>query len=250
LPRAPRVQPSGSSPCVARFGDGSGGGGPILICVSPNDLTDVRSVQSDARPPMALCGKGLARMGDATLVRGALDGDPEPAPAIMRRYRPLVRRILGASVSGPDLEDGIQEVFVRCFRSLPRLRDPGSLRSFIVGISLRLAATERRRRRLRWRERLTATGELPEIVFEDAADAGQVVSRTRDILGRLKPDTYRVIDLRFFQGKDLVEVAENLGVSLATAKRHLARASARLRALAEGEPVIAQYVREVLAQRS
>ena len=190
------------------------------------------------------------RMGDAALVHGALIGQRAPAPAIVHRYRPLVRRILGASVRGADLEDGVQEVFVRCFRSLPRLRDPGSLRSFIVGITLRLAATERRRRRLRWRESLTATGELPEPASEDGADTRLIALRTRELLQKLKPDSLRVLDLRFFQENELVEVAEQMGVSLATAKRHLARASARVRAMAEGEPIIADYVRKARASGS
>jgi RNA polymerase sigma-70 factor (ECF subfamily) len=189
-------------------------------------------------------------IADATLVRGALDGDPGPALVIVKRYLPLVRRILRASGTGPDLEDTTQEVFARCFQCLPRLRDPTSLRSFIFGIALRLAATERRRRRRRWRERLTPTGELPEpYPSRSDADAREVVSRTREILGRLRPEACLALNLRFVQEKELTEVAANMGVSLATAKRHLARASARVRAMAHGEPVVAEYIRDAAARR-
>jgi RNA polymerase sigma-70 factor (ECF subfamily) len=188
-------------------------------------------------------------MADATLVHGALGGDPALAPAIVKRYLPLVRRILWASVSGADLEESTQEVFARCFECLPRLRDPTLLRSFIFGITLRLAATERRRRRLRWRERLTPTGELPEVgALEVEIEAREVTSSTRRILGRLAPESYRVLNLRFVEEQELTEVAQNMGVSLATAKRRLARASARLRALAHGEPVVAEYVRDARAR--
>jgi RNA polymerase sigma-70 factor (ECF subfamily) len=196
-------------------------------------------------------GQNSARIADAALVHGALGADRGLAPAIVKRYRPLVRRILWASMSGADLEDNTQEVFARCFECLPRLRDPTSLRSFIFGIALRLAATERRRRRLRWRERLSPTGELPEVAAsEHEVEAHQVVSSTREILGRLRPESYRVLNLRFIEEKDLAEVAENMGVSLATAKRHLARASARLRAMARGEPVVAEYVRDARSRSS
>jgi RNA polymerase sigma-70 factor (ECF subfamily) len=197
---------------------------------------------TDPPPPSGVRlaeGSGSLRAQDAALVQAALRGDPAAAPAIVRRYRPLVRRYLGASLSGRDLDDHVQEVFARCFEYLTRLRDPSSLRSFIIGITLRLVGTERRRRRVRRWETLTITGELPEPRPQDEdLDARQAVWRTREILGRLRPESCLLLELRFVQEKKLTEVAESLGVSVATAKRQLARASARMRAMAQGEGVV------------
>ena len=216
------------------------------VPASEPPTTAVARVSSEARDR-----PGRGRPGDADLVHATLGGDPVPAAVIVKRHRPLVRGILRGSLRGPDLEDGVQEVFARCFQCLPRLRDPSSLRSFIIGIALRLAAAERRRRRIRWREHLSATGELPELVaFEDDAEAREVAARTREILGGLLPESHRVLKLRFIHGMELTEVAEMMGVSLATAKRHLARASARFRAIAQGKPVVAQYVRALRLGRS
>ncbi len=187
---------------------------------------------SEAHPPSPKLGPQQAPPSDAALVRAALARQAGAAPAIVARYRPLVRRWLWASVPGHDMDDLVQEVFARCFQCLPRLRDPAALRSFLIGITLRLASSERRRRRRRWRETLTSTGELPDSHGpDDGADARQAVWCTREVLSRLSPESVRVLELRFLQDKELTEVADGMGVSLATAKRHLARASARLRAM-------------------
>jgi RNA polymerase sigma-70 factor (ECF subfamily) len=186
------------------------------------------------------------KLDDPSLVRASLDGEPWAPSAIVARYRPLVRRCLSASFEGADLEDQLQEVFARCFRYLSRLRDPSALRSFLIGIALRLAAMERRRRGIRRWERLTETGELPDSCsFDDAFEDREVAGRTRALLRQLQPESCRALELRFVQEQELSEVARNLGVSLATAKRHLTRASARVRALARSEPAVAEFVREM-----
>jgi RNA polymerase sigma-70 factor (ECF subfamily) len=190
--------------------------------------------------------RGSDRVGDGALVRAALLGDRRAAHAIVTRYVPLVRRCLGASFSGADLDDHVQEVFARCFTSLSRLRDPDALRSYLIGIALRWAASERRRCRLRWWEKVTATGELPDLGGAPDGppiEVRQVVWRTRALLARLRPESCRALELRFMEEQELTDVAKMLGVSLATAKRQLATSIVRVRALAQAEPVVAEYVR-------
>jgi RNA polymerase sigma-70 factor (ECF subfamily) len=190
--------------------------------------------------------RGSDRVGDGALVRAALLGDRRAAHAIVTRYVPLVRRCLGASFSGADLDDHVQEVFARCFTSLSRLRDPDALRSYLIGIALRWAASERRRCRLRWWEKVTATGELPDLGGAPDGppiEVRQVAWRTRALLARLRPESCRALELRFMEEQELTDVAKMLGVSLATAKRQLATSIVRVRALAQAEPVVAEYVR-------
>jgi RNA polymerase sigma-70 factor (ECF subfamily) len=166
------------------------------------------------------------------LVQRALEREPAAASAIVERYSPVVRRCLWTPSPGDEVEDLVQEVFARCFECLPRLRDPNALKSFVIGITLRVAANARRRRRRRWRERLTTTGELPDAAHEEDLEARHAFRSTRELLGRFSPENLRVLELRFVHEKELTEIADGMGVSLATAKRHLARASARVRAMA------------------
>ncbi len=193
-------------------------------------------------------GASLNGLDDADLVLAAWSGDPLASPTIWRRYQPLVRRRLRLYFDGAELDDCVQEVFARAFQSLPRLREPASLRSFLIGISLRFALVECRRRRLRSWLAVTPTGELPEMSEaeggDDEIERRLVAARTREIFGQLKPDSVHVLELRFIRGHELTEVAASLGVSLATAKRHLAKATARVRDIARREPVVAEYVRE------
>jgi RNA polymerase sigma-70 factor (ECF subfamily) len=183
---------------------------------------------------------------DEELARAACAGNPRAAIAIWRRYGVQVRSKLLRWIGAHDLDDHVQEVFSRLFEQLPRLRQPSALRSFLIGITLRVACTELRRRR-RWRLRLTATGELPDIVEHgfDGGPAREALSRFETILGRLAPRTRRVFVLRHVEKLELVDVAAAMDISLATAKRHLARASLRVFAMAEREPALVDYLRDM-----
>jgi RNA polymerase sigma-70 factor (ECF subfamily) len=200
----------------------------------------------DSSPPSSVqlgASRKLQTLDDAALVHATRAGDPRAADAIWTRYAPLVRSKLGRSVGTQDVEDQVQEVFLRLFEYLGQLRDPSALRSFLIGITLRIAGTELRRRRCRWWLTLTATGELPEpAAFEDA-ETRLVVRRLFDILGKLTPESGRIFELRYVEGKELAEVAAAMHVSLATAKRYLARIWARVEAMAEREPLLAGYLR-------
>jgi RNA polymerase sigma-70 factor (ECF subfamily) len=182
---------------------------------------------------------------DEALVRSAWRGDPGAHAAIWRKYSSLVKSKLGRSVGGQDVEDHVQEVFVRLFEYISQLRDPGALRSFIIGITLRVAGTELRRRRSRWWLRLTPTGDLPEpgVMAQGDSEAREVLSRLLVVLGKLTPQSCRVFELRFIEEKELSEVAQAMNISVATAKRYLARVSARVLAMAEREPALAGYLK-------
>jgi RNA polymerase sigma-70 factor (ECF subfamily) len=199
-------------------------------------------LSSPSSPRLAICGA----TPDEELARAACEGDPRAAIAIWRRYGMQVRSKLLRWIGAHDLDDHVQEVFSRLFEQLPRLRQPSALRSFLIGITLRVACTELRRRR-RWRLRLTATGELPDFAEHGADDgiAREALSRFEAILGRLAPRSRRVFVLRYVEKLELVDVAAAMDISLATAKRHLARASLRVFAMAEREPALEDYLRDM-----
>jgi RNA polymerase sigma-70 factor, ECF subfamily len=189
---------------------------------------------------------------DAALVRAAWAGDARAHVAIWRKYMVLVRSKIGRSIGGQDVEDHVQEVFLRLFEYLSQLRDPTALRSFIIGITLRVAGTELRRRRCRWWLSLTSTGELPDPQpwGDDGSDMREVLGSLLSVLGKLTSHSSRVFELRYIEEKELAEVAKTMNISLATAKRHLARASARVFAMAEREPALAGFLQARAAVRS
>ena len=194
---------------------------------------------------------GRTHHEDEDLVRASLGGDPRAAARIVGRYTPLVRGCLAASFAGADLEDQTQEVFLRCFAHLRRLREPRSLRGYLIGIALRCATMERRRLGLRRREALTRTGEIPEQPATGSpVELTLALSAASDVLRRLSPQASRLLALRFVEERELVDLAADLRVSLATAKRKLGAASLRARVLARRAPALAEYVREGSASTS
>lgn len=217
---------------------------PVLVralhLARPSDVCSTYVAPSATR--LVVGGDSL----DEELARAACEGNPRAAIVIWRRYGVQVRSKLLRWIGAHDLDDHVQEVFSRLFEQLPRLRQPSALRSFLIGITLRVACTELRRRR-RWRLRLTATGELPDLAERGVDDgtAREALTRFEAILGRLAPRTRRVFVLRYVEKLELVDVAAAMDISLATAKRHLSRASMRVFAMVEREPALVDYMHEM-----
>jgi RNA polymerase sigma-70 factor (ECF subfamily) len=206
----------------------------------PLTARDPRPVLVPKQPPEEL--------DDVTLASEAAKGDPGAHAAIWDRYAPLVRRILVRSIGpGSEVEDQVQEVFLRFYRNRALLRDPGALRSFLFGITLRVAASELRARRIRSWLHLTKDGVIDEREAPRTdPDAREAVRRLYAILDRLDANSRLAFVLHYVDGWELTEVAEAFGVSLATVKRRLARTSVRVFASAQADSLLVAYLGEVV----
>jgi RNA polymerase sigma-70 factor (ECF subfamily) len=180
---------------------------------------------------------------DADLARLARDKDPRAATLVWDRYSGMVRAVLFRSV-GPnhDVEDLVQDVFIGFFRNVGTLRDPSSLRSFLVGITLRTAHSALRKKRVRRWLHLSDDGTVPEVPSHDSDP------RTREALRRLYlildelPDRERLaFVLRHAEGHELTEMASALDVSLATVKRMLQRAEAHVQKRAKNDDLLSDW---------
>ena len=188
-----------------------------------------------------------APLDDAALARLAMMADPRAASPLFDRYAPLVRRLLCRTLGpGADVDDLVQDAFIGLLRTLPGLRNPDALRSFVVGTALRVARGELRRRRIRRCLSLTPTGTMPDAAEQGASDpeARRAVKRLYEVLDAVDDRGRMAFVLRHVEGCDLTEVAESLACSLATAKRVLARAEARVNAMVKRDPLLAAYARE------
>jgi RNA polymerase sigma-70 factor, ECF subfamily len=182
---------------------------------------------------------------DAALVRALTEGSAAAAATMWDRYAALVRGILRRSI-GPDAEvdDAVQETFLRFFKQIGNLRDPKALRPFLIGITLHVAGTELRRRRVRRWLRLTDDGTLPDRAApSDDGDARAALLRLYAMLDRLDDESRLLFVLRHIEGMELCEVAEALGTSLATIKRRLGKVGDRVLAMIDRDPELLGYVR-------
>ena len=201
----------------------------------PNDMAPVGQLAEVRRLP-------LEKLSDAALARALAAGDSSAQGQAWDRYSPLVRGLLRRSL-GPDaeVEDLLQDVFIRFFKSVSSLRDDGAVRSFLIGITVRVVSNELRRRRVRRWLRLTPSGEVPEETTAVDEEAREALRRLYQILDGLSTEARLCFVLRRIQGLELTEVASALDVSLATAKRRIAKVNQHVSAQAARDPYLQGY---------
>jgi RNA polymerase sigma-70 factor (ECF subfamily) len=101
---------------------------------------------------------------DASLVAALVARQPAAGAAAWDRFSPLVRGVLWQSLGvGAEVDDLAQDVFLHFFRRIADLREPNAVSGFVVGITVRVARGELRRRRLRRWLSLSGDGTLPEV---------------------------------------------------------------------------------------
>jgi RNA polymerase sigma-70 factor (ECF subfamily) len=185
-----------------------------------------------ASPPALV---GLPAPGDGELVARARGGEARAREAIYRRHVDAVAAILVRLLGRrEEAEDAVQDTFLTAFVELSSLRDAEALRSWLIRIAVHQAHRRfRRRRLLRWLgldrapddaslASLAAPGTSPEACAELA-----LLDRA---LSALPPAPRVAWALRYVEGYDLEGVARTCGCSLATAKRRIAAARARVSA--------------------
>jgi len=194
--------------------------------------------------PIVLRQVSAERHADADLVADVVRGDRVALGLVWDRYSRLVRSVLfGALGADGALEDLLQEVFLAFYRGAPRIEDGAALRGYLVGVALRLAALELRRRKVRRWVGLSPTGELPEMpVPPEDAEGRESLRALFHVLDQLGSRRRLAFVLRHVQGFELLEVANALGISESTVRRELATAQHQIAALALRHPALMQYL--------
>jgi RNA polymerase sigma-70 factor, ECF subfamily len=137
-------------------------------------------------------------------------------------------RILGRA---DEVDDVVQDVFLRAMRGMAALRDPGAVRPWLATITVRVA---RRRIRSRWWRELFSrqSQDAGHLRFIEASTASPeqaaLVRELYDVLDRVPVEERLAWSLRHIEGEQLETVALLCGCSLATAKRRIAAAQARI----------------------
>jgi len=181
---------------------------------------------------------------DAAIVAALRARQAAGGAALYDRYHHYVRRML-MRVLGPDadLADLVQDVFVAAIDSIDSLEEPDALRGWLAGICVNAARVEiRRKTRRRWFPLFSAQ-DLPEVEAPAATpELDEAVRTTYRVLKKLSAEERIAFALRFVDGMELVEVADACGVSLATAKRRLARARKKFLTIAGTYPELSEWV--------
>lgn len=169
---------------------------------------------------------------DAALVVAARSGQAWAQEALFKRYAPMALGQAWRLIPGEDPEDVAQEALIRALTQLDRLDAPQAFAAWLTTIVVRLATSRLRRRRML--ERLGLRGPAQPVDVE-AFVAAPLSTDARDELRQV----YRWLDsfpaeervalvLQRVEGLELTEIAERMGLSLATVKRRLSAAVAKL----------------------
>jgi RNA polymerase sigma-70 factor, ECF subfamily len=167
---------------------------------------------------------------DTELVQAVRADDAGAQALLWQRYSPVARRLLVRAL-GPclEIEDLVQEVFLRVFVRLPALQDPAALRPFVLSVAANVLKWELRRRWVGRRVRLSDTGTLPELAgTPDDLEARQALLRCYQVFDALSAKERIAFVLRYMEEMTVREVAATLSVSVSTAKRWVNRAAAKV----------------------
>jgi RNA polymerase sigma-70 factor, ECF subfamily len=182
--------------------------------------------------------------GTATLVRALRAGHPGAAAAFYDEHASHVhqtlRLLLGAHDDIPDL---LQEVFIRGFGGIGRLREAERVRGWLTKIAILVAAEQRRLWARRNRLRVFSPEHTHATHCEQPSlDARRAVHQVCDLASALPAKERMAFTLRYVEGMTLHEAAVTCGTSLATFKRRLARAERRFVRSARQRPGLQDWL--------
>jgi RNA polymerase sigma-70 factor (ECF subfamily) len=153
--------------------------------------------------------------------------------ALFARYRvTLYRWLLRLVDDGTLAEDLLSEVFLDVWRRAASFEARSSVSTWLLAIARYKALSARRRRTDA--ELDDATASMVPDTADDPEVALQKKSRTealRQSLTRLSPDHREVIDLAYYHGKSVKEIAEIVGINEATVKTRMFYARKKLAGL-------------------
>jgi RNA polymerase sigma-70 factor (ECF subfamily) len=171
---------------------------------------------------------------DAALVLAYRGGDQRSASALVGRHAAALTRFLGgAGADHGELEDLVQETFIRAFRALDGWRGEAAFRSWLLSIGSNLLKDQYRRRRGRIHVSLEdsdlSAADDPAATF-DANEAEARMQRGLSTLPRLQREVFL---LRAQQGMEYGAIAETLGTTPGAARVHYHHAVKKLKELVE-----------------
>jgi RNA polymerase sigma-70 factor, ECF subfamily len=158
---------------------------------------------------------------DGALIARWRAGDERAATSLVERHAPALARFIARSSNRGDVDELVQDTFVRAFAALDSFRGESSLRTWLFTIARRLVldrrrAAQRGERRVTFGEADAATeyGALDGIVAEETE------RRVAEALRRLTPTQREVFTLRVGEGLSYREIADVVGTTEGAARVH------------------------------
>jgi len=158
---------------------------------------------------------------DLELIARWTAGDERAATILVERHAPALARFAASLGQRTDVEEVVQDTFVRAFGSIDSFRADSSLRTWLFTIERRLILDRRRSERRRRDD--TAIDEADAATEFDALDglvADEAEARVRSAVDRLSRLQREVFLLRVNEGLSYKEIADVVGSTEGAARVH------------------------------
>jgi RNA polymerase sigma-70 factor (ECF subfamily) len=158
---------------------------------------------------------------DLDLIARWKRGDERAAGELVARHAQALARFAASFGASDEIDDLVQDTFVRAFQSLDGFRGDSSFRTWLFTIERRLLLDRRRAEKRRPSRVEVQEGDAAtEYDALDSMVADEAASRVREAMTRLSPTQREVFALRVAQGLSYKEIAELVGTTEGAARVH------------------------------
>jgi RNA polymerase sigma-70 factor, ECF subfamily len=174
------------------------------------EAIDMPLMTGPRKPPIAPVN--IEGAPEAILVTAVIEGDHDKFARLYDLYAPLVHGILLARVPRNEVDDLVQDIFLRALKKLPTLRDRAAFGPWIAMIA--------RNRAMDFHRQSQLTVEVTEDLRSYDASGSQATEMLEIV--RSLPDAYReTLVLRLVEGMTGPEIASRTGLTPASVREKL-----------------------------
>jgi RNA polymerase sigma-70 factor (ECF subfamily) len=158
---------------------------------------------------------------DLDLIARWKAGDQRAATLLVERHAAALARFASSVGARGDVDEVVQDTFVRAFASIDGFRGESSLRTWLFTIARRLLLDRRRSERRRGEQVEVHEGDVStDYDALDAVVAEETQHRLRAAMERLTPTQREVFSLRVGEGMSYKEIADSVGTTEGAARVH------------------------------
>ena len=181
---------------------------------------------------------------DIELIQSSLIGDENAFAKLVRKYQKQVHALAWRKVGDFHVAEEItQDTFLRVYKKLSTLKDPGRFAGWLYRIAARQCQAWLRKKRIQTQAledtdlELIEGGTYSQYIATEQEKAATEAQRdiVQRLLARLRESERTVVTLHYFGEMTTEEISRFLGVSASTVKSRLRRARLRLK---KAEPMI------------
>jgi RNA polymerase sigma-70 factor, ECF subfamily len=158
---------------------------------------------------------------DRELIARWRAGDDRAATQLVERHAQALARFAVSSGERNEVDELVQDTFVRAFNSLDGFRGDSSFRTWLFTIQRRLLVDRKRaEKRRRDRDEVKEADAATQYDALDSVVADETKQRLQGAIAKLSPTQKEVFALRVSEGLSYKEIAEAVGTTEGAARVH------------------------------